>query len=711
MDYIKSKGVWEEIDVPYIKTRPETGLAPALPMHGFKAGGHTASKPEITSHGPDWFVYKDTTVAYKGMMVSWTLDRPAPPIGHKTQLTFDLVRGQHLKDFTFNILRHKFPLGDKPDSTYSIMLDSALVNHMVYFTFLSSFGGDFEIRNIKFQDVIMDMTKPATWHESDAEFIKVGGHWSKIGQLSDTKLDYDMTVATEADSTRYLVEKNDPATHKAIMYSGTSADVKQTNMVIMPIDAHEVTNDIWKESPHNSFRGGSNVTVTSTVLGEYKITEVKGADPKNSSWIFSGAGVPATHQSKFIKRVLMFDAVIASGSKTFNNVYWGALPAPDLGKGYTIKNGANVIDLGYCYARQYPSFNSDISSDSVITISNIRMMETAVDVVNTKSVIYMTVDNNKLVINGFTNDGSVGREISKAIVFAPKSRTNNMVRLDNVLIKDSDITYLEANPEALFEMWFGKTHTGLSFTKADMTSFFPMMENGGSTLYDITQNNVIGPDIYAGSATFAKPLTATPITNGYKIVRAAHGDPAGSGNFLMFNINTPLAKDEQAIVTFDVTYHSGNVTFDIYYDGLNYQLLPFGYLHVTKHMTEINTLLGIPSKDVTSVAISAKNNSNAYEIDITNIKVKKFTTPNSIRGNAFTWRSQIPAGAQLFLVKANKESGLITGLAKSGTIEGGSHRYIKLPVLNLHDQKHLVTKCLKEIKGDITQVVDIECTP
>jgi len=68
-------------------------------------------------------------------------------------------------------------------------------------------------------------------------------------------------------------------------------------------------------------------------------------------------------------------------------------------------------------------------------------------------------------------------------------------------------------------------------------------------------------------------------------------------------------------------------------------------------------------------------------------------------------------GVQSLLVKEDA-NGKATGLAKAKTIEGGSDgRYVMLPMVDTKLQKHLVTKCLKEIKGDITQVVDTECTP
>jgi len=68
-------------------------------------------------------------------------------------------------------------------------------------------------------------------------------------------------------------------------------------------------------------------------------------------------------------------------------------------------------------------------------------------------------------------------------------------------------------------------------------------------------------------------------------------------------------------------------------------------------------------------------------------------------------------GVQGLELKENS-AGVPTGLAKANTIEGGSDgRYVRLPLVDNTKQKHLITKCLKEIKGDITAVVDTECTP
>ena len=66
-------------------------------------------------------------------------------------------------------------------------------------------------------------------------------------------------------------------------------------------------------------------------------------------------------------------------------------------------------------------------------------------------------------------------------------------------------------------------------------------------------------------------------------------------------------------------------------------------------------------------------------------------------------------GVQGLELKENS-AGVPTGLVKDKTIQGGSDgRYVMLPMVDTKLQKHLVTKCLKEIKGDITQVVDVEC--
>jgi len=74
------------------------------------------------------------------------------------------------------------------------------------------------------------------WKESDDQYIKVGGHWSDTKNLSDTKLDYDMTIAKEADGSRYLVEKNDPTLHKAPLHSGHSVTLTGDGKIEVPIN-------------------------------------------------------------------------------------------------------------------------------------------------------------------------------------------------------------------------------------------------------------------------------------------------------------------------------------------------------------------------------------------------------------------------------------------------------------------------------------------
>jgi len=222
MDYLKVSGHFKEVDKPYIKTRDNIP-GPIIPLSNFSAWGY------ITSQGPDWFTYKDKTVAYKGMAVHFTMTRPHPPTSTKTRLTFDLVHGGKLKHLTLVGNGHSVVLGDKPDSSYSVLVDSSMLTKYVEFSFWSSWGGDFEMRNIKIQDMIVDTNSPGTWKESDVQFIKVGGKWSNTHSLSDTKLDYDMTIAKEADGTRYLVEKNDPTSHKAPIHSGHSVTLSGTD--------------------------------------------------------------------------------------------------------------------------------------------------------------------------------------------------------------------------------------------------------------------------------------------------------------------------------------------------------------------------------------------------------------------------------------------------------------------------------------------------
>ena len=76
------------------------------------------------------------------------------------------------------------------------------------------------------------------WRIAGATYIKNGGTWADTSRLSDTKLDYDMTIAKEADGSRYLVEKNDPTLHKAPLHSGHSITLTGTGKIEVPINAH-----------------------------------------------------------------------------------------------------------------------------------------------------------------------------------------------------------------------------------------------------------------------------------------------------------------------------------------------------------------------------------------------------------------------------------------------------------------------------------------
>ena len=68
-------------------------------------------------------------------------------------------------------------------------------------------------------------------------------------------------------------------------------------------------------------------------------------------------------------------------------------------------------------------------------------------------------------------------------------------------------------------------------------------------------------------------------------------------------------------------------------------------------------------------------------------------------------------GIQNLLLKIDS-NGIPTGMAKAGTIEGDSTMAgVKLPMVDPAKQMHMVNKCLTRIHGDITQVVDVECTP
>ena len=75
------------------------------------------------------------------------------------------------------------------------------------------------------------------WKRATKKFIKNGGAWADTSNLSDTKLDYDMTIAKEADGSRYLVEKNDPTLHKAPLHSGHSVSLSGDGKIEVPINA------------------------------------------------------------------------------------------------------------------------------------------------------------------------------------------------------------------------------------------------------------------------------------------------------------------------------------------------------------------------------------------------------------------------------------------------------------------------------------------
>ena len=74
------------------------------------------------------------------------------------------------------------------------------------------------------------------WRQTIATLIKNGGTWADTSRLSDTKLDYDMTIAKEADGSRYLVEKNDTTLHKAPLQSGHSVALSGDGKIEVPIN-------------------------------------------------------------------------------------------------------------------------------------------------------------------------------------------------------------------------------------------------------------------------------------------------------------------------------------------------------------------------------------------------------------------------------------------------------------------------------------------
>ena len=75
------------------------------------------------------------------------------------------------------------------------------------------------------------------WKEAIKKFIKNSGKWVDLDHLSANTLDYDMTIAKDTDSSRYLVEKNDPANHKAQLQSGYASPIGASETLLVPINA------------------------------------------------------------------------------------------------------------------------------------------------------------------------------------------------------------------------------------------------------------------------------------------------------------------------------------------------------------------------------------------------------------------------------------------------------------------------------------------
>jgi len=303
---------------------------------------------------------------------------------------------------------------------------------------------------------------------------------------------------------------------------------------------------------------------------------------------------------------------------------------------------------------------------------------------------------------------------------------NNAVRLDTKVVTDADLAYLNAHPDALAEMWFGKAHPALSFSKVDMSAYYPGLLLGYAPkglvpsycIADYTKpqgkelvtNGEFTTDLKGWTGAIASSaIEATPEypngslripKTGTTVNRARSiSQPITLVVGKTYIISTDTVKDKAVGFGITITAATTGAKEVSYYVG--------GVVDPGRH---ISTFAFVATTSSATLQITSVNNVRGANLAYVSIKQEDVLLVPSVNIAIANQFVNVNFGMQLFNFIATK--GRLTGVTKDGEISGSTDgRWVDLPLVDTTKKHHSVTKCLKEIKGDITQIVDVKCIP
>ena len=214
----------------------------------------------------------------------------------------------------------------------------------------------------------------------------------------------------------------------------------------------------------------------------------------------------------------MHKTISASGDEGVDLVYNGNFTLDFAGWAsaqgtITIKN--NAIELRGNTISEYPQMNQDIPITGMDVISSVDVLEIS----NTANEISLNVGGYTYTASGYPTPTTVSRvtrnciadtliiesresgdidqyalfDNVKTVQILPLTSTYNMASTfqsyftTDVPVTEVDRVILNANPNAIYDIWFDDVLTGLSFTRENIKNLISATEGalGGDTLYDI----------------------------------------------------------------------------------------------------------------------------------------------------------------------------------------------------------------------------------
>ena len=526
------------------------------------------------------------------------------------------------------------------------------------------------------------------WKSTDDTFIKVGGAWADTKSLSDTKLEYDMAMENDNTGT-YLLEKNDPTMHKAKMFSGVVCDGAVTiplknTITLLGTTGECIANGKFKDNIEGWLTNNVPLSLSHSVwhlkIGNGFI------DYKDSMCYID---IPTKIGSIYAFKVTLSNTSHKVGIKLGDLAPTLDVPNGDFTINHTATSNITRISINPYGAK---------GASTKITKASF-MGEQAEVLTTTKSVIYY--DYQEKTYKGLTVDGSIGKNLITDDKFADMLKTWKTVIGTGIVESDGFLKLTSSKTEKIsttisfmppISFKYGRSYNFSYETKKGTAVSTAAIRKGGDfrwagswaiTAPIVSKNFTPSKD--ATTISFFFSMQRDLLAGEYCYIKNPRMVEAISKNALLTIrglFNNIVRLDDKLVTDADITYLNANPNAIIeMWLGKAHPILSFTKADITKYY----------------VATEGKGDT---------IAELKDAGTEPIIGK---WVAGIDGGMQNFKLKQDA-NGIPTALAATHTIEGAADgRYVKLPMVDPTKQTHLVPKCLTEIKGDITQVVDTVC--